>query len=136
VKLCKKCKKAWRSGFSRKFRKFYYSLPKADRKKEWPLWIYHSEPGRLCRRHHVENIAHGAKRRASKLNQTPIWSDLDNIKLIYARAKEIEKETGVKMHVDHIIPLQGKNVRGLHVSWNLQIIRAELNIQKNNKFNA
>lgn len=75
------------------------------------------------------------KRRASKLNATPEWltkEHHDQIKLVYAHAKECELLTGDKYHVDHIVPLQGKNVSGLHVPWNLQVLPADINIKKSN----
>lgn len=77
-----------------------------------------------------------AKRHSNKLKRTPKWLtkfDYDYIKHIYIQAKELEKLDGIKRHVDHIIPLQGKNVSGLHLPWNLQILTAEDNIKKGNK---
>jgi hypothetical protein len=44
------------------------------------------------------------------------------------------KMTGIEWHVDHIIPLQGKNVSGLHTPYNLQVIPASWNTAKGNKF--
>lgn len=74
------------------------------------------------------------KRRAMKCNATPSWSQEDKIKVLYEKAKWLESLTGKKYHVDHIIPLQGKNVCGLHVWENLQILEMKLNIRKSNKF--
>lgn len=78
-----------------------------------------------------------AARRAAKLNATPNWltqEHHDQIKLIYAHAKECELLTGDKYHVDHIVPLQGENVSGLHVPWNLQVLPADINIKKSNSY--
>lgn len=81
--------------------------------------------------------AQAAKRRSSKLNATPEWLTKEHheqIKLIYAHAKECELLTGERYHVDHIIPLQGENVSGLHVPWNLQVLPADINIKKSNSY--
>jgi tRNA nucleotidyltransferase/poly(A) polymerase len=77
------------------------------------------------------------KRRATKLNATPKWLtdfDYDYMLSIYTQAKQLEILDGIERHVDHIVPLRGKNVSGLHVPWNLQILTATENISKNNKF--
>lgn len=65
--------------------------------------------------------------RASKLDRTPIWADLEKIKTIY-------KNCPKGYHVDHIIPLQGDIVSGLHVESNLQYLLAKDNLEKSNKF--
>jgi len=64
-----------------------------------------------------------AKRNASKMNRTPQWADLKKINLVY-------KNCPKGMHVDHIIPLQGKLVSGLHVHNNLQYLTPVENAKK------
>lgn len=78
-----------------------------------------------------------AKRRAAKLHRIPKWStvaDLKYIAALYAHSQRITKCLGIQFHVDHIIPLQGQTVSGLHVPSNLQVIPASLNLSKHNKF--
>tara|TARA_R110000744_G_scaffold256708_1_gene372211 strand:+ start:174 stop:782 length:609 start_codon:yes stop_codon:yes gene_type:complete len=75
-----------------------------------------------------------AKRRAAKLKASPKWADQSKISLIYKKAYEFSKLLGVRMEVDHVIPLQGKNVCGLHIWENLQLLEKTVNIKKSNHF--
>lgn len=80
-----------------------------------------------------------AKRRVVKLQRMPKWlteEQKKQIKAMYTLATSLNKSTGVQWHVDHIIPLQGKNVSGLHVPENLQVIQGSLNNRKKNKFDV
>jgi hypothetical protein len=77
------------------------------------------------------------KRQTSKINRTPSWLDavdLAEIEFTYMWCSAL-RECGLDYHVDHIIPLQGKTVSGLHVPWNLQVIPAVENIRKGNRCN-
>lgn len=68
---------------------------------------------------------------------TPKWLSAVHklaIKEIYKNCKELTKTTGIKHHVDHIVPLKGKTVSGLHVPWNLQILIATENCKKKNYY--
>jgi len=65
-------------------------------------------------------------RQAKKLDATPTWADIERIKDIYKRCPK-------GYEVDHIIPLQGETVCGLHVADNLQYLAKEENISKSNK---
>jgi hypothetical protein len=85
---------------------------------------------------HLAMKSHAA-RRAAKLNRTPLWlskSDLESIGLRYKEAQAMTNLTGIKHTVDHIIPLQGKLVSGLHVPSNLCVIPDRVNYAKGNKF--
>lgn len=75
-----------------------------------------------------------AKRNAAKLRATPVWADLDAILQFYEDASRMTRETGIKHEVDHIVPLQGKFVCGLHCEANLQVLTKRENISKHNKW--
>jgi 5-methylcytosine-specific restriction endonuclease McrA len=75
-----------------------------------------------------------AKYRASKLQRTPPWADMSAVAAFYTEAKRLEELTGIKFHVDHIVPLQGELVSGLHVESNLQLLTAHENQSKSNSF--
>ena len=74
------------------------------------------------------------KARAARIQRTPPWANMFAIADIYAEAKRLEELTGIKFHVDHILPLQGELVSGLHVESNLQLLTAHENLSKSNSF--
>lgn len=74
-------------------------------------------------------------RQATKIHRTPAWADKDEIAKFYKLSTKLTRYTGIVHHVDHIIPLQGEFVSGLHVPDNLRVIPALENLQKSNKFN-
>lgn len=123
-------------------RKYYKE--NSDRFKECKKEYYKENADRIRERHrkyYKENksayVEHGSKRRAAKINRTPLWLTDDcqkTIRLYYDTRQSLTEATGTEYHVDHIIPLQGNNVSGLHVPQNLQIIKAERNISKGNRY--
>lgn len=76
-------------------------------------------------------------RYAAKNKATPAWlTDQQKLEIQHKYLLAIihEQVTGIKWHVDHIVPLRSKKVCGLHVPWNLQVIPAKENVRKSNKF--
>lgn len=124
----------------RRSKKIHYSKNKESIIKKAADWNKNNKKRRkeILRKSNKKNIGKNifklAKRRAIKKQAIPPWADMEKIKIIYAKAKWLESITGFKYHVDHVIPLQGKNVCGLHVWENLQILEASENIKKGNKY--
>ena len=76
---------------------------------------------------------YAAKRRARKKKAMPSWlteDQIQQIKEVYAEAKRLEEKTGIPHHVDHIVPLVGRIVCGLHVPWNLRAIPKADNLSR------
>ncbi len=97
----------------------------------------HNAAGLLWARKNPDKAcANTMKRKAAKRNRTPGWANLSKIAEFYALASELTKTTGIKHVVDHVIPLQGLYVSGLHVENNLQVITALANASKGNKYNT
>jgi len=91
------------------------------------------EKSKQYRKNNPEYFAKKAMdRKAKKLQATPIWASHTYLELWYKLAKLEETRTGRKVHVDHIVPLQGKNVCGLHYEHNMQLLFAEDNRAKSN----
>ena len=68
------------------------------------------------------------RRQHIEARATPTWANKDAIAAIYKEAAERD------LHVDHIVPLKGKNVSGLHVEYNLQLLDPLENRRKGNRY--
>jgi hypothetical protein len=110
-----KAVKAWREDNAERYAKFFVEHREANRGAYNAKWM---------------------AREVGKKMRTPKWlteSDWLAIKCKYQVAAMLNKHGVEKWDVDHIIPLNGKTVSGLHVPWNLQVITAKQNKIKGNR---
>ena len=127
-------------------RYFYQYTPKKVKRNGFfeEKWLsksaldHYREKQRELKKIHAKNNpdkvnAKSNKRRSKKLQRIPKWADEKKIQEYYTMAKELEKVFPWKQHVDHIVPLNGKNVSGFHVHYNLQILSEKENKIKGNK---
>lgn len=75
-------------------------------------------------------LANCRKYQAAKLCATPAWLSTEQI----IEMQKIYLDCPVGFEIDHIVPLRGKSVRGLHVPWNLQCLKISDNRRKSNKY--
>ena len=115
---------------TRKASKNYYDRNREasiQRKMDW------------CKQNPDKAAASAANYRAKKKQATPLWltgAHREEILRFYEHSKECGMLTGDDYHVDHIVPLAGENVCGLHVPWNLQVLPSDINIAKSNRYHG
>lgn len=127
----------------------YQKRYREDNSKNMPLYkkAYREEnielvkmQNREWKQNNKSKVLAACRRRAiAKINRTVAWADLEEVEQVYADCEEINIAARLagcteKFVVDHIVPLQGVNVSGLHIASNLQIITAKANLEKSNKF--
>ena len=103
------------------------------RRKKWA----DNNPERLRasrRKWYVENpgkrAANVRSRQLAKRSAQPAWLSKEQrqqMATYYKEAARLTKEKGIPHEVDHIVPIRGKQVCGLHVPWNLQILTSKEN---------
>jgi hypothetical protein len=98
---------------------------------------YYANFQNYCEQNRAKLANRTAKYRSKKLQRTPAWlTDVDKwmIEEAYELAALRTRMTGIAWHVDHVIPLQGEMVSGLHTPYNLQVIVGKINQSKSNYF--
>lgn len=132
----KEASKAWRERNAEKVREA--QREKYRHRRSQPESI---EKDRARAKQHYQShkgyyFAKSQARRGVQRQAIPKWLDdqqWSEIEKIYSECSRRSEETGVKHEVDHIVPLRGDSVSGLHVPWNLQILTAEENRAKGAK---
>jgi hypothetical protein len=75
-------------------------------------------------------LMQAAERRLLVQQATPAWADRNVMAQIYRDARRLSKETGIPHEVDHIVPIKGETVCGLHWEGNLCIVTKDENRRK------
>ena len=130
-RICKTCMAVYKKEYRQKAKEKVYAYNRMyhekypERRKEWVRIGNKNQAAAKSMYNH--------KRRA--LSKNVVFSELDE--LIYEEAQDLAQKRGqltnFQWHVDHIVPLFHKNACGLNNGFNLQVVPAKWNLQKNNK---
>jgi hypothetical protein len=147
--ICKACRQGEHAPYYKKHKDKYNSKAvewrKANPEKAKEAHKKYREANKQTRYQHKKQWieknrgkvnSYNSFRHSQKKQRTPVWlTDMDKLKIqcLYQLAAMYSKESGEEWHVDHFVPLQGENVSGLHVPWNLRVIPASVNLRKYNK---
>lgn len=118
---------AWRQAHPEKHRAWRYENAARMKELRTAWWAANPEAASV----------YYARRRAAKKNATPSWvGEFDALVLVeaYRLARQREALTKLPWHVDHVVPLMGRRVCGLHVASNIAVIPAAQNLRKSNKW--
>jgi hypothetical protein len=136
---CGVCKICGKTPYNKEYKDKYYK-ENTDKYKKYTKKYREKNKEKLAK-YKKDNrgkfTALEVRRYCYKIKRTPKWltkKDFIEIENIYIKAKEKSKLYKEQYHVDHIIPLNGKYVSGLHIQSNLQIIKASENLSKSNKY--
>lgn len=146
IKECSKCNERKPIEYFHKNKRYkdghYNQCRECHKAQVRKNWLENKDTYRKrMQRHYQENKeAYKAKKiryynKQSKA--TPTWlseEQINQMKEKYWLAKDLKAVTGEEYHVDHIIPINGENVSGLHVPWNLQVLPSDINLSKSNTF--
>ena len=150
VAMCKECTykktREWKANNKEKladYRKDYYETNKERELENMRVWKEDNKDyileyassynrGHRAERTALQNKRHARKKSASLMDGDE-WNDFF-IEEIYKTRQLRSEEINIPLDVDHIVPLQGKLVSGLHVWYNLQLLPSSVNRSKNNSF--
>jgi hypothetical protein len=114
-----------------------YSADNPDKVKAWNATYRTRHPERVkavLAAWYAQNPDRPKTLELTRSGHCPAWADFDAIQQVYLDRAELDAVDPVsRFEVDHILPLNGKTVSGLHVAANLQVIPGAVNGAKHNR---
>lgn len=133
--ICAKYRQGNREQVRESYRRWYESPGAAEKKRVYEAANRDASRERK-KRWREKNPLQYAIYKTRVRKATPPWADVRAIQAFYAEARRLTRETGIPHEVDHVIPLQGAAVSGLHVHTNLRVVTRMENRMKSNRMRA